>query len=403
MFDWLSLFKKNTDKNVCNNSRIIYSEEAKFLIDKWMKLNGIEGISFDEYIKQLGLDYIDIINLEATNLNLSSPIWKDENFIGVLSFKSESILSGYDERFDLDGKNGSFVPTLKTLNKNMDITNTIYLYKNSLSAQISLVRRNNGLRFNHKIKKDFVLDQDNNLSEIKDVVNINSDELYYDNPRYQYEKTISEEKTYIRVDNLRDNTAFNINIDGNVIDIDDVKLKSILWYPDGELHLMLYNILSVISIDGEFTLKLDLVPGFSNIVYIKDKDGNITIKESNKKSKIYFTLENIQEENTFTKRLTVVCDKRKINLDIVSTKEISIKNLNVLVDYIYSKYNGIFSINECFDKISSLSFSDPDDSLIQVVLTEEYNDRIMNSKVWSRKYYFDRDYTIDDSSIVLRK
>ena len=104
MFDWLSLFKKNTDKNVCNNSEIIYSDEAKFLIDKWMKLNGIEGISFDEYIKQLGLDYIDIINLEATNLNLSSPIWKDENFIGVLSFKSESILSGYDERFDLDGK-----------------------------------------------------------------------------------------------------------------------------------------------------------------------------------------------------------------------------------------------------------------------------------------------------------
>ena len=237
-----------------------------------------------------------------------------------------------------------------------------------------------------------------------DVVNINSDELYYDNPRYQYEKTISEEKTYIRVDNLRDNTAFNINIDGNVIDIDDVKLKSILWYPDGELHLMLYNILSVISIDGEFTLKLDLVPGFSNIVYIKDKDGNITIKESNKKSKIYFTLENIQEENTFTKRLTVVCDKKRINLDIISTNDIDITNLDKLISHIYDQYDGIYGIHECFNKISSISFKNPDDSLIRVVLTEEDSDRVIKSREWVRQYQFNDEMNIEQgSSMMLRK
>lgn len=405
MFDWLTLFKKNNAEIKNNDSQIVYGEQAKNLIEKWMKLNGIEGISFDEYIKQLGLDFIDVINLESIDLNLSNPIWKNQDFMGVLCFKSKAVYTGYEEKFDLDGKSGAFVPTLGKLKKDLDINCLIYLYNNSLSAEILTNRRENGLRFKQSVKKDFTFDENMSLTETKDTVKISSLDTYYDEPRYQYEKTTDDGRIIIRVDDIKENTAINVNINGKIVDFDDVKMKSILWFPDrGDLKFFLSNILSYMVLNGEFTIKVDLVPGFSNIVYMKDKSGNITIKETNKKGNIYFTLENLQEENIFIKRLTVAYDKKRVKLDIVSTKEIDIQNLDKLVDYIYSKYDGIFGIGDCFNKISTISFKEPDDNLIRVELVEEYSGNIINSRVWSRNYQFDTDYTLEnDSSMVLRK
>ena len=119
---------------------------------------------------------------------------------------------------------------------------------------------------------------------------------------------------------------------------------------------------------------------------------------------VYFSFENIQEENLFTKRLTVVCDKKRINLDIISTNDIDITNLDKLISHIYDQYDGIYGIHECFNKISSISFKNPDDSLIRVVLTEEDSDRVIKSREWVRQYQFDDEMNIEQgSSMMLRK
>lgn len=404
MLEWLNKIKRNSNISQNNDSQISYSEQAKTLIEKWMKLNGINDISFDEYIKQLGLDYIDIINIDYIDLNLSDSMWDNPNFMGALCFKNNGFYSGYDVKFDLDGKNGFFVPELNKLNRSMNITNIIYLFKNSLSAKISVSRSEYGDRFKHVIHKDFDLLNDKKLNEIKEVISFKSDESYYDKPRYQYIRTTENTKSFIRVDDIRENTGINVYINGEIIEFNDKEVRGKLWFSDKNyLKSILDDLLERVIFEKEVSIKIDAIPGFDNIIYTRDKNGNVIIKETSKKRQVYFSFDNIQTENLFTKRLTVVCNKKRINLDIISTNEIEICNLNKLISHIYDLYDGIFGINECFNKISSISFKNPDDSLIRVILTEESDNNVIKSKEWSRQYRFDNSAIESDNSMILRK
>ncbi|MBQ7790270.1 MAG: hypothetical protein IJ399_03305 [Bacilli bacterium] len=405
MFDFKNLFKNVSNETKKVYSKIEYTSEAKALIEKWMNVNGIEGISFDEYIEMLGLDYTDLINLDIHCLNLSDSMWSNPDYVGALCFKYKGIYSGYDIKFDLDDKTSPFSSDLNRLNISHNITNIIYLLKNGMGAKLIVSRSEYGDKFKHEVQKDFNLDDNKKLNEIKDTVSFISNERYYDRPRYQYTKTSENNKSFVRVDDIRENTAINVYINGQIIDFDDKVVRGKMWFSGATyLKTVLDELLENGVYDNEVSIKIEAIPGFDNLIYTRDKNGNVIIKESSKKRKVYFSFENIQEENLFTKRLTVVCDKKRINLDIISTNDIDITNLDKLISHIYDQYDGIYGIHECFNKISSISFKNPDDSLIRVVLTEEDSDRVIKSREWVRQYQFDDEMNIEQgSSMMLRK
>lgn len=406
MFKWLSKIRKEQKSEEKQNIVKYQSDEkTQNLIQKWLKDNNIDNKTFEEILFELGLTYPEILQLEEVSLNLSNPIWENPKYIGALKtliYRRET-----SSVYQIN-ENNSFKDYIAKLNSNTKLMHSIYLYRDSITSSVNY-DNDRGYRnpiLHTTITKDYSVNN-GSLEETKEKLSIYTGRLVYNRHEYEFKREKTQEETKINssYNKGRENSELTVSIKGKIIEMDDMEIRGYMWANNqaSSLKRILDKILEYSKFEDDITIHIRRLPGAREIIYNKSKDGTITIKEVDITGIVYFNSETTKENNIYKRTISVYCNKRKVTLEITSSKEIQLEKETELLDTIYSLKNGILLAEEVFKKISSISFKNPSNYLLSVTLSEQINDKITKSKSWKRTYQFETNEELQDNDQMILK